>query len=158
MADEPDDAEYVNVETASDILGIVTRMVHRYGEQGRLRRRRLGRRMLFHRGDVDALAVEIDAVNKVRAPATPRSELIPIGETLEHIQRLQSELSAAMRRVGQLEGTLEAQQHLLADADTVRQRLAAAEADAVTAHARLAAVEAELERMRRRAWWKRLLD
>ncbi len=140
---EDDEAEYVNVETAASILSIVTRQVHRYGENGRLRRRKLGRRMLFHRGDVDALALELDAVNKVRAPSTPRSELIPIGDALEHMQRLQSELSAAMRRVGQLEGTLEATAKQLADVDMVRQRLAEA--------------EAELARMRGRPWWKRLL-
>ena len=47
--------QYITVEQASEILHITTRQVNRYGsgEQPRLRTKRDGKRVLYHRADVE---------------------------------------------------------------------------------------------------------
>jgi len=61
MAEE----EYITVEDAAAILQTKTRQAHRYGEgpNARIRTRKAGRRKLFHRGDVEQLARDLESVS-----------------------------------------------------------------------------------------------
>ena len=44
-------AAYIPVETAAEILRMTARQVNRYGNEGRLQTRRAGRRVLYLRSD-----------------------------------------------------------------------------------------------------------
>lgn len=141
--------EYITVEDAADILQVGIRMVNRYGNgpNARLRTRRAGRRILYNKADVRQLAADLGVLDQAR-PQRPKTELVPVGDVLDHMAQMQQQLNQAMLEVGRLQGMLEQQKLLTADADELRQRLAAAEG------ARNALQE-ELER-RSRPWWKRL--
>ncbi len=177
------DEEYIPVEDAAYILQLTTRQVHRYGSDPnpRLRTRRLGKRVIFHRGDVEALAAELGAIRKVgeRPPPAPKAELMPIGEMLSYLRErdqqladVQSQMNQALIRIGQLQAMLD-QRLLPEDEQQLRLRLTQLEEE----HDRLQRdLEAErsgreqLERAERSAreqlerameeqsqpWWKRL--
>jgi len=131
-----DNEAYISVEEAADLLRVSTRQAHRYGEQehgGRLRTRKAGRRTLFHRGDVEALATELGV--EYKPPERTKTELVPASDMLHYLRErdqqlsdVQQQLNRAMLEVGRLQGQLE--QHLLPeDAETLRQKVAAAEAE-----------------------------
>ncbi len=147
------DDEYITVEDAADILRVVPRQVNRYGNgpDARLRTRKAGRRVLYHRGDVETLADDLGVINKPRAPRPTAADLIPAGEVLqqwrereqEHDRRvddLQAQLNAAARRIGELEAQLQS-------------RLAPEQERALRDE--LAAYKTQLSGGR--PWWKRLL-
>jgi hypothetical protein len=149
MADE----EYITVEDAADILRVVPRQVNRYGNgpDARLRTRKAGRRVLYHRGDVETLADDLGVVNKPQTPRTPASELVPQGKVLEEwrlrerehqeqINELHAKLNAAAHRIGELEAQL---QHRLSPEQERALR------------DELAAYKTQLSGGR--PWWKRLL-
>lgn len=131
-----DDEAHISVEEAADLLRVSTRQAHRYGEQehgGRLRTRKAGRRTLFHKGDVEALAAELGV--EYKPPERPKTELVPAGEMLHYLRErdqqlndVQQQLNRAMLQVGRLQGQLE-QRLLPEDADLLCQKVAAAEAE-----------------------------
>ena len=150
------DDEYIPVEEVAAMLGVKIRQAARYGE--RVRTKMVGRRMIYHRGDVQAIADERAAQQaaatrgepyKAHVSSQPRADIVPASELLNMVSDLQNKLLVMSHRVGELEGQL--QQRLLPDeAAHLRETLAALEAERDT-------LRAELERMRR-PWWKRLLD
>ncbi len=68
MSTAPDTSEYMAVDDAADLLGLNPRQVHRYAVDGKLRALHVGKRRLVHRGDVEALHREREAVK----PVTPK--------------------------------------------------------------------------------------
>lgn len=148
-----DTEAYISVEEAADLLRVSTRQAHRYGEQehgGRLRTRKAGRRTLFHKGDVEALAIELGV--EYKPPERSKTELVPAGDMLQYIRErdqqlsdVQGQLNRAMLEVGRLQGQLE-QRLLPEDADTLRHKVAAAEAERD-------ALQQRMERMPRWARW-----
>ena len=149
MADE----EYITVEDAADILQVVPRQVNRYGNgpDARLRTRKAGRRVLYHRGDVEQLADDLGVINKPRVPRPSPAEMVPAGEMLQQwrqreqdhdrrVDELQAQLNSAARRIGELEALL-------------AQRLEPEQERALRDE--LAAVKTLLTGGR--PWWKRLL-
>ena len=112
------ESEYITVEAASAALNVTTRQVNRYGkgEPPKIRTQRAGKRLLYHAGDVDALADELGTVRSV-APPVAKAELVPLGEMLQyqrereqdharHVNDLQGQLIQAAKRVGELEAQL----------------------------------------------------
>jgi predicted DNA-binding transcriptional regulator AlpA len=77
MSDEDED-RYITVEEAAQILGLSTRQANRYGqgEAPRLRTRKAGRRLLYHRNDVLSLAKDLD-VARTPPPPPPQKEPPP---------------------------------------------------------------------------------
>ena len=144
--------EYIPVEEVAARLKVSVRQASRYGN--RVRTQRAGRRILYHREDVEQLADELGAEYRIDPPPA-RSDLLPPGEFLATIERLSSEVARLSREKGQLEGTLQAQaqqQRQLTDTtQTLMQQLEAAEAERDT-------FKQQLDRIRRRSWWRRLLD
>lgn len=149
-----DNEAYISVEEAADLLRVSTRQAHRYGEQehgGRLRTRKAGRRTLFHKGDVEALATELGV--EYKPTERPKADIVPAGEMLHYIRErdqqlsdVQGQLNRAMLEVGRLQGQLE-QRLLPEDADVLRQKAVAAEQERD-------ALRHQLERM---PWWARWL-
>jgi small-conductance mechanosensitive channel len=158
MQDEPPEEHYIPVEEVAVILGVTIRQASRYAD--RVRTRKAGKRVLFHKGDIDAVAEEKRIEDAARGearkyePPKSKTELVPVGEMLDYlrerdakIDQQQQQLIAAARRIGELEVQL--QQRLLPeDAQHLRQRLAEVEAQATQLHA-------ELER-KNKSWWERL--
>lgn len=159
MADE----EYITVEDAAEILRLSVRMVNRYGNgpNPRLRTRRAGTRVLYHRGDVDALANDMNARFKPR-PRQPKAELLPPGEVLAYIRErdqqladAQNQLTRAMHEIGRLQGMLE--QRLLPDDErNLRQALATVEQQRDELRQALEQAQLELKQAQspKRRWWK----
>lgn len=136
MTGEP----YIPVEEASQLLRVTPRQVNRYGsgDKPKLRTRRAGKRVFYHREDVEALADELDAAHRLAPPPAPRTDLVPAGEMLEYLRDrdarhdvLQGQLMAAARENGELRAQLEA---VTAERDQIR---------------------GLLETTQRRPWWKR---
>lgn len=131
------DAEYMPVEDAAEVIGLGTRQVHRYGQQGQLRSLQVGRRVLYHRGDVEALADKLGRTREARPqrPREPKQELVPAGQMLDYLRQRDQELAEAQRRletalleVGRLRGEVE-RRLLPEDADGLRQELANVKAE-----------------------------
>ena len=125
--------DWITVEDAAERLQVSTRQAHRYGQPplSRIRTRKAGRRMLFHLGDVEELAAELNV--EAKPAPRPKTELVPVGEMLTYIRErdqqlseTQERLNRAMLEVGRLQGQLE-QRLLPEDADALRQQLQQAE-------------------------------
>jgi hypothetical protein len=125
--------EYITVEDAADILQVTIRSVNRYGSEPkdnpRLRTRKAGRRILYHRGDVETLAQDLGVANTPRQKP-PSLELLPPGEYLKHLEKkdeqiamLQQQVSQMAMTIGRLQGELESSRYLLEDQQRMRQRL-----------------------------------
>jgi excisionase family DNA binding protein len=133
----PDDSEWLAVEDAADALGIGTRQVHRYGQAGRIRTEQRGRRVVFNRADVEALAAELGAARGVRpqAPRQPKAELVPAGQMLDYLRQRDAELAENQRRletalleVGRLRAEVE-RRALPEDTEGLRVELASVKAE-----------------------------
>ena len=99
------DDDYITVEDAAAILGVTPRQANRYGSGNapRIRTQRAGRRILYHRGDVEALADGLGAHRRL-APAQPaRADLIPAGEMLDYLRERDARIDALQDRVSTLE-------------------------------------------------------
>ncbi len=129
MTDEP----YITVEDAAAVLHVTTRQVNRYGsgDSPKLRTKRAGKRVLYHREDVEALADELDSVHRIAPPPAPRTDLVPAGEMLEYIrerdarlEQVQMQLTAAARENGELRAQLAA---VTEERDRIRGLLEAAD-------------------------------
>jgi hypothetical protein len=141
------DGEWLTVEAVASRLRVSVRHASRF--QGRVKTKKAGKRILFHRDDIEALAREIGADNKPLLPAPV--ELVPIGEMLEIYERQHHELAAAREELGQLRGVLQGQQPMIEGYQALQARVIELE----RAQARL---ETELAAAQRRPWWRRLLD
>lgn len=117
--------EWLTVEDAAVVLGVSTRQVNHLGGQGKIRTRHAkagGRRILYLREDIDAIAAERFK------PTLPqhkpqRAELMPISEYRVHVEKLESRLEVMARRIGHLEGQLEERKYILEDSQRARDDL-----------------------------------
>ena len=84
-----DDTQYITVEDAADILQVTPRQAHRYGggDHPRIRTRKAGRRILYHRGDVEALAVDLGVEFRSRSKP-PAPQALAASELLAYIEQL----------------------------------------------------------------------
>ncbi len=119
----------MTVEEAAHVLQLGPRMVNRYGlpPYNKLRTMRKGRRVLYHRDDVHALAEELLAI-RVPDPKPPKAELAT-RELETRITELQQALFAASNEIGRLNGVLEQQRLLTDETNSTRQRLAELEVE-----------------------------
>ncbi len=144
MPDESDD--YIHVDEARAILRVSARQVQRHAAKGRVRSRRVGRRLELHRVDIEALAEELGAEDRP-APIHEGELLADSGAMLDYLREKDQQILFLSRRVGELEG--QAQSRLLpTDEALLRQELAEAQARTKT-------LEDENSRLRR-SWWTRL--
>ena len=145
--------EYITVEQVASTLRVSVRHAARYAE--RVRTQKAGKRILFHRGDIEALADELGAQNK---PAIPQpAELVPLGEMMQTFERQQAQIAALSHEVGRLQGILEQQKLLTEDVQEVHRKLVKTEQERDRLRQELAQVRGELDKVQK-TWWKRLLD
>jgi len=153
---------YIPVEDVADLLGVSKRQATRYAEK--VRTQQDGRRIMYHRADVEKLAQERGA--KQDRPLAVHTEVIPPGRLLELITQQQHEITRISRDNGVVAERLRTQQQRMEQADHDRQKLledkdetsrqvsqALERAEAAEAEAQR--LRLELERMRR-SWWRRL--
>ena len=134
------DAEYIPVETAAEILKITTRHVNRFGNEGKIRTRKAGRRILYLREDVQALAEEL-GVDLVPVPRPLKADLVPAGEMLEYIrerdrnlEEMQRQLIAIANQNGRLQEQAATAKLLMDDNQSLRERIAVLEAELAQAN------------------------
>src|SRR3712207_3580269 len=113
--------DYISVAEAADILGLTTRQTRRY--KSHVRSTFAGKRLLFHRGDVTALAAQKRAELQERLEELgahrqqPRqskhsnNELAAylreqVAEQKVYTERLHQQLIQAAHRIGELEAQL----------------------------------------------------
>lgn len=117
--------EWLTVEDAAVVLGVSARQVNHMGSQGRIRTRHAkagGRRILYLREDLDAIAAE--RFKPILPQLKPqRAELMPISEYRAHVEKLEETLAAMARRIGYLEGQLEERKYILEDSQRARDDL-----------------------------------
>jgi excisionase family DNA binding protein len=162
-----DHEQYMTVEEAAAHLRIGTRQVHRYGENKRLRTIKIGKRVLFHRGDVQQLGAELDVTRRPEPTQKPtmRAEIVPASDLMERLWEREQQINQMSMTIGALQAQLESR--LLPDAarqlehDLIR---AQAERDMLKDQIELLRTDLERERERRIAeterppWWKRLFS
>ncbi len=119
------DNEYITIDDAAQIIRVSYRHAARFA--GRVRTRKVGKRILFHKGDVEALSVELGAQYKTEIPKP--AELVPLGIMMETFKQQQQQIAMLSREVGRLEGLLESHRAMLADVQEVRQQLTVVEAE-----------------------------
>ncbi len=156
------DEEWLTVEQVAQHLRVSVRHASRYGE--RVRTKKAGKRILYHRGDIEALGVELGVDNKPLVPLP--IEMLPAGEMLSTIERHQAQLFAMAqqladvnRELGRLQGVIEGQQPIIDEHPKLQQYVRELQAD----RDRLREALHEAERSQqpepeRRPWWRRLLD
>lgn len=155
---------YIPVEDVADLLGVSKRQATRYAEK--VRTQQDGRRILFHRGDVERLAQERDV--KHDRPLALHTEVIPPGRLLDIITQQQQDNMRISRENGELAERLQSQQQraeqaeqqhrqLLEDKDETSRQMSLAQARADAAEAEAERLRAELERLRL-SWWRRLFS
>lgn len=154
------DEEYIGAEDAAKILRVTSRMVYRYGEgeTPKLRTIRTGRRILFHQGDVQALAEEQNASQR----PSPTTDIIPASELLDFVRELQGQLMLASRRIGELEGIL-GQRLLPEDEQALKKQITDLTAERDQLQQERERLQAELEKEQapteleqKRSWWQKL--
>jgi hypothetical protein len=108
------DADYLPVETVAQLLAVSTRHAHRACHKAGVRSSRAGRRTLYHRLDVERLAVELGAeyrtVETSPAPAVatetavaePSTALVPYDALQRQLADVQSELAEVKRMLATL--------------------------------------------------------
>jgi len=99
------DADYLPVERVAQLLAVSTRHAHRACQKAGVRSSKAGRRTLYHRLDVERLAVELGAeyrtVETSPAPAVatetavaePSTALVPYDALQRQLADVQSELA-----------------------------------------------------------------
>ncbi len=106
-----DAGEYISAAEAGELLGKSKRQAQRYGEgdDAPVRTRHDGRRVLYHAGDVRALAEQLRT--KDAAPRQQRTEMVRFVDVFDYLRerdariaQLEEELRVAHRRIGQMEG------------------------------------------------------
>lgn len=153
---------YVPVGEVADLLGVSQRQATRYASK--VRTQQDGRRILYHRGDVEQLAQERGA--KHDRPLAVHTEVMPQGEIADLLRETHAKNEQLNQQVGRLTGLLDAQQQraqlaeqtqrqLSVDIDETRRQRDELEARAAAAEAERDQLRAELEQVRR-SWWQRL--
>lgn len=122
MPDNDNDT-YISMGEAAQILRVSYRHATRFAN--RVRSKRVGQRILFHKGDVEALSVELGTQYRPEIPKP--AELVPLGVMMETFNQQQQQIAMLSREVGRLEGLLENHRAMLANAQELRQKLAAIE-------------------------------
>lgn len=135
--------EWLNAAESQAYVNRTDRQLRRYAQQGRVRTRKRGGRVEYARADLDELR---DALPDDPEPRGGQ-QIVPAGELLSYVERLQAELQQSAAREGYLRAQLE-QRLALPDERALRDDLAAE-------RQRRAAIEAELQQMRggRRVAW-----
>ncbi len=140
------DAEYIAVEQVANLLAVSTRHAHRACQKAGVRSSKAGKRTLYHRLDVERLAVELGAeyrhveTSPAPAPAVaaetavapntePSTALVPYDALQRQLADVQRELADVKRMLAQL-----VEQHANSEP--------------------LAAASAVAETPRRRPWWR----
>jgi hypothetical protein len=101
-----DQENWITVTEAAAILRMTARQVNRYGNLGRLRTRRAGRRILYLAADVATLADEL----RVDIRPEPTTSLaVPLRELLQHLQARDRQLEDAQQRVEEALARIERQ-------------------------------------------------
>jgi regulator of replication initiation timing len=155
---------YIPVEDVADLLGVSQRQATRYAKK--VRTQQDGRRIMYHRADVEKLAQERGA--KHDRPLAVHTEVIPPGRLLDIITQQQQDNMRISRENGELAERLKAEQQradqaeqaqrkLLEDSDETSRQMSQAQARATTAEAEAERLRLELERLRR-SWWRRLFS
>lgn len=166
MSDEEQSQFSLTVEQVAAMLNLSVRSAHRYAESKRIRTRRAGRRVLFHAGDVDALARDLDIAASAPPAPQPKQELVPAGQLLDYLKERDRHLSEAQARheqalleIGRLRGLLETYKALPEDVERLRQQVDQLEAERAALHAERDALQARLaqQQAEKPSFWKRLL-
>jgi hypothetical protein len=141
------DAEYIAVERVAQLLAVSTRHAHRACQKAGVRSSRAGRRTVYHRLDVERLAVELGAeyrtVETSPAPAVatetaiaePSTALVPYDALRRQLADVESLLQQHKREMAELKVMVA----------TLVERDARPNAPAVETQPR------------KLAWWRRLL-
>ncbi len=121
-----DPHDYISEAEAAAILHRSDRQVRRYARTDKVMSEEIGGVRMYLRRDVEALASELRERDRTRPT---KSELVPMGDVLEHMARkddeirdLNERLQRAMLEIGRLQGQNEAQQNLLTAGDNDRTR------------------------------------
>ncbi len=157
-------SDYLHVEEVADLLGVSKRQATRYAKK--VRTLQDGRRIMYHRGDVEKLAQERDV--KHDRPLALHTEIMPPGKIADLLRETQTRNEQISRDNVQLTERLKAQQQradqaeqqhrqLLEDKDETSRQMSLAQARADAAEAEAERLRAELERLRR-SWWRRLFS
>jgi hypothetical protein len=111
------DADYIVVEQVANLLAVSTRHAHRACHKAGVRSSKAGKRTLYHRLDVERLAVELGAeyrtVETSPAPAVaaetaiaePSTALVPYDALQRQLADVQSELAELKAMVATLVST-----------------------------------------------------
>ncbi len=138
--------DWITVEEAARILAVSTRQTYRYakGNPAKVRSMESGHRLLFNRMDVQALAEELNSAYRPRQS----KEVVDAGQMLDLVRSLQTDVAAAYRKIGELEGQLS--QRLLPDDErNLRDELA-------IMRAHLQERDRQIEELKRLLpWWAR---
>ncbi len=152
--DDQLDSEWITAQEVADMLRVSIRHAYRYGEDGDIVIRRIGRRIEFSRASAEELAAKLNVdIKPITKP--PKTDLLPASELLDYLKEVQNRLDNALLTIGRLQGQLD--QRLLPDDEhQLKQRLAETETARTILQQQLDTAQAELERLKR-PWWKRLL-
>jgi excisionase family DNA binding protein len=162
MSDEEQPEYNLTVEQVAARLNLSIRSAHRYAESKRLRTRRAGRRVLFHAGDVEALARDLDIAASAPPAPQPKQELVPAGQLLDYLKERDRHLAEAQARheqalleIGRLRGLLETYKALPEDVEQLRGQLDQAQQDLATLQAERDELRQRLEQAQKPSFWKR---
>jgi hypothetical protein len=136
------DADYLPIERVAQLLAVSTRHAHRACQKAGVRASKAGKRTLYHRLDVERLAVELGADYRHIAPAPGAT--VPT----ETAATSSAEPSTALVPYDALQRQLDAMQRELADVKGMLAQL-------VEQHA-TPAVPAVDSTPRRLSWWRHL--
>ncbi len=153
-----DPNEYLSEAEAAALLHRSERQVRRYARTCPAMTHEIAGVRMYLRREVEALAAELREKDRTR-PA--RSELVPVGDVLEHLARkddeirdLNERLQRAMLEIGRLQAQNEAQQRLLRDEGHDRTE---PDTSNPATEADVERYKQEVERLRRRNFWQWLL-
>ena len=165
MSDEEQEQYNLTVEEVAARLNLSIRSAHRYAESKRLRTKRAGRRVLFHAGDVESLARDLDVAASAPPKPQPKQELISAGRMLEYLAErdkylaeTQARHEQALLEIGRLRGLLESYKALPEDVEQLRGQLDQAETARAALQAERDELKAHIERLQaeKASFWKRL--
>ncbi len=144
------DADYLPVERVAQLLAVSTRHAHRACQKADVRSSKAGRRTVYHRLDVERLAVELGAAYRTVESSLYNVKVTPAVATETAIAP-NTEPSTALV-------PYDALQRQLADVQSELAELKAMVAVLVERDARPNAPNVETTPTRRLAWWRRLLQ